>query len=661
ETLRDDYRLHWIACSKLLDPPPLITMPFLFPNNPQPHFIETHAPSINFAKLTNPDSLAFYVTFVMMRNPATYHMPLPTGHHLTEHFKRLRKLEFADSNYTICAQPEVLSLLVYFVTPLKMNFWQNIANFDLLPTPALLRASLKPITILGWDPFSLKGEPGRLDLISDTCRSYQAILCVGTKIRQRTPDTPHHVDESLHHHWVHFGWGRGAHTNSSAGCSVALAKRHFRRSDIVKILHPPTPDLRGRAGAVEVHRGPLRLRFVTAYFPPRPNGPGQHRAWRHGCQRLWSWVLTAVRDVPSRVTPILFTDLNQGLGRRARQPFTDTSIGPHQGGDETEFGRYVHDQMLRNELTAYNTHADVGYTYYGPKRSRSRIDYFIGPDNVTEIIKYIRLNWKIHSILRCLHHAPDHIPMAMQLKVPVSSGSPLQHHIPWDWGLLAAGLQVGHQRATFIQDVATTIESHREAFRVIKMDQFPTRHNALLAHIIRECSRKYYTKEGQQPHWYQQARHDRLDLLKLRAHHRARRLPFNSTVLRDIQRQLRAHQRWMDYWWKASLDQDIRDAWASRDLSRAAHLTYLRAGRRTGPRRRSCLALPSTRPAAAEYTAALGELAINGGMTATPAYVSMYIDDPATIPRMLERANDLAPVGEFTGAPDTADVEAAAE
>ncbi|CAK0896190.1 unnamed protein product, partial [Prorocentrum cordatum] len=596
ETLRDDYRLHWIACSKLLDPPPLITMPFLFPNNPQPHFIETHAPSINFAKFTNPDSLAFYVTFVMMGNPATYHMPLPTGHHLTDPFKHLRKLEFADlnyticahpenisllvyfiptlqmnlythivnfdklptpaflravrptstlrclgllltprahhhprlignpvslptplptdrsffkhfkhyrmlghqpadSNYAICANPEVLSLLVYFVTPLKMKFWQNIANFDLLPTPALLRASLKPITILGWSPFSLKGEPGRLDLISDTCRSYQAILCVGTKIRQRTPDTPHHVDESLHHDWVHFGWGRGAHTNSSAGCSVALAKRHFRRSDIVKILHPPTPDLRGRAGAVEVHRGPLRLRFVTAYFPPRPNGPGQHRAWRHGCQRLWSWVLTAVHDVPSRVTPILFTDLNQGLGRRARQPFTDTSIGPHQGGDETEFGRHVHDQMLRYELTAYNTHADAGYTYYGPNRSRSRIDYFIGPDNVTEIIKYIRLNWKIHSILRCLHHVPDHIPMAMQLKVPVSSGSPLQHHIPWDWGLLAAGLQVGHQRATFIQDVATTIESHREAFRVIKMDQYPTRHNALLAHITRERSRKYCTKE----------------------------------------------------------------------------------------------------------------------------------------------------------------------
>eukprot|EP00959_Pyramimonas_sp_CCMP1952_P434392 9096026-Pyramimonas_sp.AAC.1 len=55
---------------------------------------------------------------------------------------------------------------------------------------------------------------------------------------------------------------------------------------------------------------------------------------------------------------------------------------------------------------------------------------------------------------------------------------------------------------------------YTEAFRVSKMDQFPTRHNALLAHVVRDCGSKYFSLEGTRPHWHRQARFDRLELLK---------------------------------------------------------------------------------------------------------------------------------------------------
>ncbi|CAK0836043.1 unnamed protein product [Prorocentrum cordatum] len=200
--------------------------------------------------------------------------------------------------------------------------------------------------------------------------------------------------DSLHHTWVHFGWGRGARTNSSAGCSIAASKRLFRKIDIVKVLHPLQPDLRGRAGAVELHRGQLRLRLIVAYH----------------------------------------------------------------ASDETEFGRFIHDQLLTHQLTAINTHIHVGNTYYGPNKARSRIYYFIGYDNLMEIVKYVKLNWNIHTKLRSLLHVADHVPMIMQ----ISGVNITNHNIRWDFGLLAAGLQTGAHRVSFLNDVYAEIGKHKE-------------------------------------------------------------------------------------------------------------------------------------------------------------------------------------------------------
>ncbi|CAK0906176.1 unnamed protein product, partial [Prorocentrum cordatum] len=86
-----------------------------------------------------------------------------------------------------------------------------------------------------------------------------------------------------------------------------------------------------------------------------------------------------------------------GLGRRSRHLYTDNAIGRYHASDETEFGRFIHDQLLTHQLTAINTHIGVGNTYYGPNKARSRIDYFIGYDNLMEIVKYVKLNWKIHT------------------------------------------------------------------------------------------------------------------------------------------------------------------------------------------------------------------------------------------------------------------------
>eukprot|EP00959_Pyramimonas_sp_CCMP1952_P346905 7265824-Pyramimonas_sp.AAC.1 len=103
------------------------------------------------------------------------------------------------------------------------------------------------------------------------------------------------------------------------------------------------------------------------------------------------------------------------------------------------------------------------------------------------------------------------------------------------------------------------------------------------------------------------------------------------------------------------------EAWAARDLSRVSYLTYLRAGRRTGARRRSYLPLPATRPSGAEYFEALKVAATEGGLQANMTYPSMYIDDPTAVSRLLSRTTDVQPVGEYMDVPTIEEQEAALE
>eukprot|EP00959_Pyramimonas_sp_CCMP1952_P286392 5988402-Pyramimonas_sp.AAC.1 len=63
------------------------------------------------------------------------------------------------------------------------------------------------------------------------------------------------------------------------------------------------------------------------------------------------------------------------------------------------------------------------------------------------------------------------------------------------------------------------------------MDQFPTRHAAILPHLIRTTAAKYYSREGLRPHWRRRAQKDRLQLLRQRAEARERGHTYTSRML----------------------------------------------------------------------------------------------------------------------------------
>ena len=122
---------------------------------------------------------------------------------------------------------------------------------------------------IGWNPLSLISYPGRMEAISYEFRQQYGLLCPGTHVRQKH-NLAHHREDTQNHFWVHWGWGRSPHTNSSCGCAIAINRRRFHPRHLTRIGSPPAP-LQGRGGSVDITRWHFRVRLIVGYLPPIPH------------------------------------------------------------------------------------------------------------------------------------------------------------------------------------------------------------------------------------------------------------------------------------------------------------------------------------------------------------------------------------------------------
>eukprot|EP00959_Pyramimonas_sp_CCMP1952_P459295 9478023-Pyramimonas_sp.AAC.1 len=67
-----------------------------------------------------------------------------------------------------------------------------------------------------------------------------------------------------------FGWGRGRHTNKSAGCAIVLRKRSIRQQHVCEVKPAPT-DIAGRGGIIRIRSGTYDMTLIAAYYPPPIN------------------------------------------------------------------------------------------------------------------------------------------------------------------------------------------------------------------------------------------------------------------------------------------------------------------------------------------------------------------------------------------------------
>ncbi|CAK0808263.1 unnamed protein product, partial [Prorocentrum cordatum] len=193
----------------------------------------------------------------------------------------------------------------------------------------------------------------RSEEISQELGRHDAVALQGTQMKWRGgADVPKQTLPN--HDALHWGWGRGGRTNKACGVSIFFKKG----CKVLKLLSPP-PALRGRGGGARLRRGTLDILVLALYFPVR--GVAVQRV---AADALFTWAQRCLMETPTRCTPLLCADLDDGLGTVKHEAVVFSPLSEAIGQEW--------------ELATVSTFFE-DYTFSGPTGARSRPDVIAMP------------------------------------------------------------------------------------------------------------------------------------------------------------------------------------------------------------------------------------------------------------------------------------------
>ena len=147
-----------------------------------------------------------------------------------------------------------------------------------------------------------------------------------------------YIERLPYHAAYHFGYTKGRHTKRSAGITLLLGKR-FREKNVVAVTYPPE-ELGGRGGALRVRHGPTDFKLIGGYVPPFSGSASHYPQWQTTVRKTTNWMWDEVQRIPTRCTPFLFLDLNDGLGLGGPEREANESIGPIAALQQVFFAKW---------------------------------------------------------------------------------------------------------------------------------------------------------------------------------------------------------------------------------------------------------------------------------------------------------------------------------
>ena len=166
-------------------------------------------------------------------------------------------------------------------------------------------------TIANFNPQTTR-RPLRLEDISHQCYNFTFIGLLATGEPQDPYDPGAIISSTSQHIAVKSGYGCSPFVNKSCGVTILLSRRYFNRKDIKSVVTPPAT-LLGRALAVTVKNGHAHFLVIMRYFPPRPTRRNND-IYTKTVNALTTFAHKQLKNAPARCTPLLLTDLNDGLG-----------------------------------------------------------------------------------------------------------------------------------------------------------------------------------------------------------------------------------------------------------------------------------------------------------------------------------------------------------
>ena len=169
--------------------------------------------------------------------------------------------------------------------------------------------------------------------------------------------------------------------------------KHWIPESAIAQTFEPDAALRGRGGGLRIRTNDLDIFAGGAYYPVRRTEAEYQDVIEKTSQQLTAWAEKTISSLPTRTTPLLAIDLNDGLGVRSNGTgdpvcFIDS---PHVGDiwPQIEHGNSIQIRKLLafHDLCALNTFHGAGPTFFGTEGHTSRPDYVLCPTGFRVMVK----------------------------------------------------------------------------------------------------------------------------------------------------------------------------------------------------------------------------------------------------------------------------------
>ena len=204
--------------------------------------------------------------------------------------------------------------------------------------------------------------------------------------QKRDPEAPAYKTRKTGRHVV-FDFPHPNTGNRKGGplAGVAILLPHGMATGISMIKYPTARRLQGRGGLIRVKLPDGRdYAFITIYA--RVEEPGDSEDEVNNA--LWEWAESELRELPTRCTPVIFTDANGHTGKGHDTTSSSHGIGPEGAEKENKNGKLLREFCERTDMVAINTWwpRGGGATYFTAReidgrlrKYSSRIDYELIP------------------------------------------------------------------------------------------------------------------------------------------------------------------------------------------------------------------------------------------------------------------------------------------
>ena len=275
-----------------------------------------------------------------------------------------------------------------------------------------------PLKVFGYNPLSAN-NPDRLHDIVTEAEQFDFLLLAGTAAK-RARGEDHSAFRVDGRQVISSGYVEGNFSNKACGVSIIIGKKFAKAR-----VHPPiatSGKLGGRGLAVRVSNGYSDFTPIVLYYPPVPWDKKKQGVYRECCKQLTAWCSAVLDKVPSGSTPIIFADVNDGLGVKTIggiEQLLETTVVSESAARHEKLdggaGEFLRALLESHGLASASSWYDPRSTYFGNSDNSSLIDHIFIP---WQLIEGLRSGGPLHKLgsrlqLIIRQNRADHVPVHM--------------------------------------------------------------------------------------------------------------------------------------------------------------------------------------------------------------------------------------------------------